>query len=192
MTEIVDLFRLEDVVKGAAFFDLKKLEHVNGEWIRRLSTDEFLAAAEPWVTGDDVPWPADRFDGAVWRDVAPLVQERLKLLSDIPVQIDWLFLAEPPEDAESWAKAMAGKVPAADLLDAVIEAYESADWEAETLKETLRVLGEERFELKLGKAQAPVRVAVTGRTVGPPLFEGLVLLGRDETLRRLRAARARL
>jgi len=139
-----------------------------------------------------VPWPADRFDGAVWRDVAPLVQERLKLLSDIPVQIDWLFLAEPPEDAESWAKAMAGKVPAADLLDAVIEAYDDADWEAETLKETLRVLGEERFELKLGKAQAPVRVAVTGRTVGPPLFEGLVLLGRDETLRRLRAARARL
>ena len=192
MAEIVDLFRLEDVVKGAAFFDLKKLEHVNGEWIRRLSTDEFLAAAEPWVTGDDVPWPADRFDGAVWRDVAPLVQERLKLLSDIPVQIDWLFLAEPPEDAESWAKAMAGKVPAADLLDAVIEAYDDADWEAETLKETLRVLGEERFELKLGKAQAPVRVAVTGRTVGPPLFEGLVLLGRDETLRRLRAARARL
>ena len=54
------------------------------------------------------------------------------------------------------------------------------------------MLGEECFELKLGKAQAPVRVAVTGRTVGPPLFEGLVLLGRDETLRRLRAARARL
>ena len=67
---------------------------------------------------------------------------------------------------------MAGKVPAADLLDAVIEAYETADWEAETLKETLRVLGEERFELKLGKAQAPVRVAVTGRTVGPPAVRG--------------------
>ena len=77
--------------------------------------------------------------------------------------------------------------------DVVVErTYDPLDWEAEALKETLRVLGEERFELKLGKAQAPVRVAVTGRTVGPPLFEGLVLLGRDETLRRLRAARARL
>jgi glutamyl-tRNA synthetase len=192
MAEIVERFRLEDVVSSPAFFDLKKLEHINGEWIRRLSTDEFLAAAEPWVTGDDIPWPADRFDESVWRAVAPLVQERLKLMADLPAQVDWLFLAEAPEDPESWEKAMAGKVPAADLLDAVIEAYDAADWEAETLKETLRVLGEERFELKLGKAQAPVRVAVTGRTVGPPLFEGLVLLGRDETLRRLRAARARL
>ena len=120
MDEIVDLFRIEDVVKGAAFFDLKKLEHVNGEWIRRLSPEAFLAAAEPWVTGDDVPWSADRFDAVVWHEVAPLVQERLKLLSDIPAQVDWLFLPEPPEDPESWAKAMAGKVPAADLLDAVI------------------------------------------------------------------------
>jgi glutamyl-tRNA synthetase len=192
MDEIVDLFRIEDVVKGAAYFDLKKLEHVNGEWIRRLSAEAFLAAAEPWVTGDDVPWSADRFDATVWHEVAPLVQERLKLLSDIPAQVDWLFLAEPPEDPVSWEKAMAGKVPAADLLDAVLAAYDPLDWEAEALKETLRSLGEERFALKLGQAQAPVRVAVTGRTVGPPLFEGLVLLGRDETLRRLRAARARL
>jgi glutamyl-tRNA synthetase len=192
MAEIVDLFRLDDVVSSAAFFDLKKLEHINGEWIRRLSTDEFLAAAEPWVTGNASPWPPDRFDGSVWRAVAPLVQERLKLMADIPAQVDWLFLADAPEDPDSWAKAMAGPVPAADLLDAVIEAYAVADWEAEVLKETLRVLGEEHFGLKLGKAQAPVRVAVTGRTVGPPLFEGLALLGRDETLRRLQAARARL
>jgi glutamyl-tRNA synthetase len=168
---------------------LKKLEHVNGEWIRRLSIDEFLAVAEPWVT-DDVPWPADRFDPDVWRAIAPLVQERLKLLAEIPTQIDWLFLVEPHDDAASWDKAMGDT--AADLLDAVVDAYTEVEWEAETLKETLRLLGEERFELKLGKAQAPVRVAVTGRTVGPPLFEGLVLLGRDETLRRLRAARARL
>jgi glutamyl-tRNA synthetase len=190
MAEIVEKFALDDVVKSAAFFDLKKLEHVNGEWIRRLSLDEFLAAAEPWVTGPEVPWPADRFDPEVWRALAPLVQERLKLLADLPVQIDWLFLVEPPDDPASWDKAMGATAP--DLLDAVVEAYTDAEWDAEVLKETLRVLGEERFELKLGKAQAPVRVAVTGRTVGPPLFEGLVLLGRDETLRRLRAARDRL
>ena len=190
MAEIVDLFRLEDVVSSSAFFDLKKLEHLNGEWIRRLSVEEFLAAAEPWVTGADAPWPAERFDVEVWRAIAPLVQERLKLLADLPVQVDWLFLAEPPDDPASWDKAM-GET-SADLLDAVIEAYAVADWDPEVLKEALRSLGEERFGLKLGKAQAPVRVAVTGRTVGPPLFEGLELLGRDETLRRLRAARARL
>ncbi len=191
MAEIVELFRLDDVVKSAAFFDLKKLEHINGEWIRRLSLDEFLAEAEPWLTGDDVPWPADRFDPDAWTAMAPLVQERLKLLADLPAQVDWLFLADPPEDPASWDKAM-GTETAPALLDAVIGAYATADWDAEVLKETLRVVGEESFGLKLGKAQAPVRVAVTGRTVGPPLFEGLVVLGRDETLRRLRAARARL
>lgn len=192
MDEIIGLFRLEDVVKGAAFFDLKKLEHLNGEWIRRLSTEEFLAAAEPWLTGADTPWPAERFVRAAWEAIAPLVQERLKLLAELPAQVDWLFLADPPDDPASWDKAMGGPGPAADVLDAVTAAYETADWDAEVLKEALRELGEERFGLKLGKAQAPVRVAVTGRTVGPPLFEGLVVLGRDETLRRLRAARARL
>ncbi len=190
MDEILELFALDDVVKSAAFFDLRKLEHINGEWIRRLSRDDFLAVAEPWVTGEGVPWPADRFDPEVWRAIAPLVQERLKLLADLPAQVDWLFLVEPPDDPASWDKAMGDT--AADLLDAVIEAYTDVDWDSEALKETLRVIGEERFELKLGKAQAPVRVAVTGRTVGPPLFEGLQLLGREETLRRLRAARDRL
>jgi glutamyl-tRNA synthetase len=189
MDEIVELFRLDDVVPSAAFFDLKRLEHLNGEWVRRLSLDEFLAAAEPWVT-EHATWPADRFDPEVWRAVAPLVQERVKLLAEIPTQVDWLFLVEPHDDPASWDKAMGES--SADLLDAVVDAYGEATWEAEDLKETLRLLGEERFGLKLGKAQAPVRVAVTGRTVGPPLFEGLVLLGRDETIRRLRAARARL
>ena len=189
MAEIVDLFRLEDVVPSPAFFDLKRLEHLNGEWIRRLSLDEFLEAAHPWVT-EHATWPADRFDEGTWRAIAPLVQERLKLLADIPAQVDWLFLVEPHDDPASWDKAMGD--PSADLLDAVADAYTDAEWDAEVLKETLRVLGEERFGLKLGKAQAPVRVAVTGRTVGPPLFEGLVLLGREETLRRVRAARARL
>jgi glutamyl-tRNA synthetase len=184
MEEIVELFSLEDVVKGAAFFDLQKLEHLDGEWMRRLSLDEFLVAADPWVSG------LEGFDPERWRAIAPLVQERVKTLAEVPAQVDWLFAAGPPDDPDSWAKAM--KEPAAELLDAVIEAYEDAEWDAEVLKETLRALGEERVGLKLAKAQAPVRVAVTGRTVGPPLFEGLVLLGRDETLRRLRAARARL
>ena len=194
MTEIVELFDLADVNQAPAFFDLKKLEHVNGEWIRRMSTDEFLAAAEPVVTADDVPWPADRFDAATsGRAMAPLVQERVKRLAEIPSHVDWLFTADPPDDPDSWEKAMVrGKAPAADLLDAVTEAYADIDWDADTLLETLRALGEERFEVKLGKSQAPVRVAVTGRVVGPPLFEGLELLGREETLRRLRAARERL
>ena len=82
-------------------------------------------------------------------------------------------------------------IRSAALLAEVIAAYDTAEWEHDSLKETLEAIGD-GFQLKLGKAQAPVRMAVTGRTVGPPLFESLVLLGREETLRRLCSALARV
>jgi glutamyl-tRNA synthetase len=80
---------------------------------------------------------------------------------------------------------------AGDVLLDTIDAFEAVPWQADDLKSTLTRVGESRG-LKLNKAQAPVRVAVTGRTVGPPLFESLELLGRERTLGRLRAAHARL
>lgn len=81
--------------------------------------------------------------------------------------------------------------PASDILDRARTAFAAADWSAATLHAELRAIGES-FGLKLGKAQAPVRVAITGRSVGPPLFESLVLLGREATLARLDTALARL
>jgi len=75
------------------------------------------------------------------------------------------------------------------LLGDVIAAYRDVRWTADDLKAALEVVME-TYSIKLGKAQAPVRVAVTGRSVGPPLFESLEVLGRDETLRRLAAAEA--
>jgi glutamyl-tRNA synthetase len=80
---------------------------------------------------------------------------------------------------------------AADLLEAVVAGYANAPWDAGSLKSALEVLGAERG-LKLGRAQAPVRVAVTGRSVGLPLFESLEVLGRERTVARLRAALTRL
>ena len=180
LDEIVEMFRLEDVTKAPAFFDLKKLDSFNGDWARLLDPEDFIERATPWVA--DI----DGFDPERFSRIAPLVQERVKTLADVPEHVDWLFLSEPPTDPDSWAKAMNG--PAAEVLDATIADYEDADWEADVLHETLRSIGE-GLDLKLGKAQAPVRVAVTGRTVGPPLFESLVLLGREETLRRMRTAR---
>jgi glutamyl-tRNA synthetase len=183
MDEIVELFRLEDVTKAPAFFDLKKLDSFNGEWTRRLDPADFRERATPWVT--DI----HGFDPQLFSQVAPLVQERVKTLAEVPEQVDWLFLPEPPTDEKAWEKGMKG--PAAQILDATVDAYAEIPWEADALHDELREIGE-GFDLKLGKAQAPVRVAVTGRTVGPPLFESLVLLGRDETLRRLRTARDQL
>jgi glutamyl-tRNA synthetase len=193
MDEIIDTFRLEDVTRSAAFFDLKKLAHVNGEWIRRLSVDEFIAAAEPWMTGAGAPWPAERFDEGSWRAIAPLVQERVSTLDESPGYVDWLFLVDPPTDEKSWEKVMVkGSAVAVAVLDDAIAAFEDVAWEADSIKASLFEDIAARHELKPGKAQAPVRVAALGRTVGPPLFESLELLGRDETLRRLRIARTRL
>ena len=84
---------------------------------------------------------------------------------------------------------MTGEAPA--ILDATLAAYEIGPWEAPVLKDALEAIGAE-LGLKLAKAQAPVRVATMGRTVGLPLFESLVLLGRERTLARLRTARGRL
>jgi glutamyl-tRNA synthetase, bacterial family len=187
-------FRLTDVNPSPAFFDEKKLRAFNGEYIRALSTEEFIAACQPWLTGTETipppPWRPEEFDPAAFAAVAPLAQTRIAVLSEIVTNVDFLFLESPLIDEASWAKAM--KEGAADLLDDAIAAYEALpDWAPEPLKAALEEVGNRRG-LKLGKAQAPVRVAVTGRSVGLPLFESLAVLGRDRTLARLRAARARL
>ncbi|HET9517475.1 MAG TPA: glutamate--tRNA ligase, partial [Actinoplanes sp.] len=187
-------FRLEEVNPSPAFFDEKKLRAFNGEYIRALDAEEFAAVCAPWLGGTDTipapPWRPEAFDATVFAKVAPLAQTRIAVLSEIVANVDFLFLDEPVADDASWAKAM--KDGAADLLDAAAAAFTAlADFTAEPLKAALEAVAAERG-LKLGKAQAPIRVAVTGRTVGLPLFESIEVLGRERTLARLAAARARL
>ena len=184
-------FRLEDVNHSPAFFDLKKLAAFNGEYIRAMSPAEFLEAARPWLTAADAPYPVDRFDEAVFLAMAPHIQPRCVTLADAPGLVDFLFQPEVAVDAEAWAKAT-GSAETVAVFRGALAAYEGlGEWTADALKAGLEAVGETNG-LKLGKAQAPVRVAVTGRTVGPPLFESLECLGRDETLRRLRLAAALL
>jgi glutamyl-tRNA synthetase len=125
----------------------------------------------------------------VFRRLAPLVQERVAVLSEVWPMVDFVFLDEPPADEVSWDKTM--KDAAADVLDGALEAFAACEWSGPVLKDTLQAVGE-GLGLNLKKTQAPVRVAVTGRTVGPPLFESLEVLGRERTMTRLVAARARL
>jgi glutamyl-tRNA synthetase len=192
--EIVELFDIATVSQAPAFFDRKKLEHFNGEYIRALTLDDFIARAEPFVTGSWALWPPDSFDPIVFRSMAPLVQERVKVLSEIANYVDFLFVADDDLvfDAPSWEKVMVkGRDKAEVMLDGMIEAFETCDWDVATLDTTLFGFGE-AHEIKKGQAQAPIRVAVTGRSVGPPLLESLVELGRARTLARLRTARAAL
>jgi glutamyl-tRNA synthetase len=186
--DIVAEFRLEDVTKAAAFFDHQKLDHINGEYIRALPVATFVRESLPWLETDP-PWPPERFDPDVFDRMAPLVQERVKTLAEVPEMVDFLFVDEPVIDDKSWQKAM--KPPAAAVLDDAIAEYAKCEWEPETLHEVTLKVGE-RHGLKLAKAQAPIRVAVTGRSVGPPLFESLAVLGRVRVLDRLQAARAGL
>jgi len=181
-SSIEQTFRLEDVNHSPAFFDLKKLAAFNGEYIRSLSIAELVAACEPWL-------PAE-WDRAVFAEMAPHIQPRLVTLADAPGVVDFLFLEEPEIDEASWMSTMTTEYARSLLADAVV-AFETVDWSADALKVALEdvMVG---YELKLGKAQAPVRVAVTGRTVGPPLFEALEVMGRDEALRRMRSALDRL
>jgi glutamyl-tRNA synthetase len=187
--EMVAEFRIEDVNQSAAFFDVKKLRAFNGEYIRAMPLEEFVAACQPWLEPSAAPWPPERFDPEVFAQLAPLAQTRVALLSEITAMVDFAFLPEPAMDEASWAKAMTE--PAADLLADVAAAYAVAPWQPDALRERLEAVGTS-YGLSLGKAQAPVRVAVTGRTVGLPLFESLTVLGRAETLRRIDSARERI
>ena len=192
MAEIIEQFRLEDVNKAPAFFDIAKLEHFNGVYIRELDPATFLAALEPHLTGDDVPWPPDRYRPEVIAAMAPLVQEKLRTLDGIIPQVDWLFLAEPIIDDQSWEKAVVRGKAAHEILDATIAALTDCPWDPEAVKDAVFAAGEAQG-VNRSKSQAPVRVAVTGRSVGPPLFEPMVHhLTRQEVLQRLQTARSRL
>jgi glutamyl-tRNA synthetase len=192
MSEIIDLFELEDVNKASAFFDTKKLSHFNGEYIRALTVDEFVDLSMPWLAGDDAPWPSDRFDREVFERMAPFVQERVTVLSEVPGYVDFIFLAEPPIDEAAWEKVMVkGRDTAVTMLDAALSLLGSCDWNAGVIGEAMIGFADQH-EIKRKNAQAPIRVAITGRSVGPPLWESIEVLGRDESMRRLQAARDRV
>ncbi|MFL6054359.1 MAG: glutamate--tRNA ligase [Actinoallomurus sp.] len=182
-------FRLEDVNPSPAFFDVKKLRAFNGEYIRALPVEDFTARCAPWLQAPYAPWSPEQYDSEVFAQLAPLAQTRVAVLSEITAMVDFAFLDEPVIDEASWKKAM--KDPAADILRGALESFQDAEWTAEGLKARAEEIGA-RYGLKLGKAQAPIRVAVTGRTVGLPLFESLAVIGRDRTLARVRAALDRL
>ena len=183
-------FDVVDVKPSPAFFDVKKLDALNAEYIRTLPLATFVSDALPWLELDP-PWPPERFDLGLFERVAPHVQQRVRILSEVAATVDFLFLEEPKMDPAAWEKAVVRSPGAAGLLADAAAAYATVDWDPAALHEVTAAMAE-RHGLKLAKAQAPVRVAVTGRTVGLPLFESLAALGRPRTLERLRRATERL
>ena len=190
--EIVEQFRLEDVTPSPAFFDVKKLQHINAEYIRALPVDEFLRRVRPFLTrGEEA--------AAALAPLAELVQERVRLLTEVEPMIAFLLDDEPERDEASWTKAMVKGKAAPEMLAASIAELDAiTDWTAAAIRSAVEAaavtagLVNDEGHAQLSKAQGPVRVATTGRSVGPPLFESLEALGRDRTLVRLRGAAGEL
>ncbi len=211
LAKLIENFRIEDVQSSPAFFDVRKLTHMNGVYIRELPTDAFIEASLPWVhpqpgqwsagewqdpdSGSNAvagpPWPAERFDPDVYARMAVVVQERVAVLSDVPALVDFFFVDDPTVDPDSWQKAIARDEVASLILSDALDAYATCEWTRDVLHDTTAAIGL-AHNRALGKAQAPIRVAVTGKRVGPPLFESLEVLGREETRRRITLALDRL
>jgi glutamyl-tRNA synthetase len=191
LAEIVELFRLEDVTPSPAFFDVKKLQAFNADHVRALAPAEFRDRVRPFLSTEAA--------AVALEPLAELVQERVRLLTEVEPMIAFL-LDEPLDvDEEAWEKAMVKGKAAAEMLTAATRLLEELPaWDASGIRSAVEASAVEaglvnaEGQPQLSKAQGPVRVATTGRSVGPPLFEALEALGRDRTLERLRAARARL
>jgi len=191
IAEIIELFDLNDVNSAPAFFDLKKLDHINGEYIRALSPEEFARRVQPFME-QSAPWPAERFDEQRWLRMLPSVQERCRVLSEAAPMLDYLFLEDPAVDEAVWEKHIANGRMVPDILDAVISGLATVDSDGEAIGELVLGLAEDMEGINKKRAQMPVRVSVTGRAVGPPLWESMVELGREECIRRLHSTRSKV
>jgi glutamyl-tRNA synthetase len=172
--ELIERFSLDRVVASPATFDYQKLDWMNGVYLRNLQPDEYAHFLLRWLEEHGYDWPPERV-----RASAPLVQEKIEKFSQYPDFVRFLFEdVQPPVGVDERIVRTA-----AERL-AVLE-----QWDAATIEEALRALVEELGE-KPRTAFQPIRLAVTGATVSPGLFESLELLGREQSLERLNAAAA--
>ena len=190
LDELAQRFELSKVHKGGAIFDRDRLDHLNGVYIRALTDEQLALRLRPWI-------PDAVADEGLLRMV-PLVKERLVKLGDVVELLG--FAWEPDEVVASWyapellipkksgpADAAGALSGARSVLADVLDADFSADLLEQRFREAAAASG-----MKVGDFFSPLRVAVTGRTVSPPLFASLELLGRDRSLARVDVALAKL
>jgi glutamyl-tRNA synthetase len=172
--ELIERFSLERVVSSPATFDYKKLDWMNGVYLRNLQPDEYAHFLCRWLHEHEFGWPEDRVHAT-----APLVQEKIEKFSQYPDFVRFFFEdVEPPAGADPT------------VCRAALERLEGVEeWAAPVLEGELRALADELGQ-KPRQAFQPIRLAITGSKISPGLFESLELLGKAESLRRLRAAAA--
>lgn len=186
--ELIEHFSLERVGKTPAIFNRDKLEWMNGVYLRRLGHDEFVEEAMPFLDRDlpdSVGRPLDR---AFVSRVLSLIQERAKTLGEVPELARLFFLSELQYDA---GLLLSGKSDAQSAIGALTVAAqrveEAATWDAAALEGILRPLATD-LNFSTGKFFGLLRVAVTGCTAAPPLFQTMAVLGKEKCLKRLDTA----
>jgi glutamyl-tRNA synthetase len=183
--EMVAAFDVENVNPNPARFDHKKAESINGDHIRLLAPADFVERLKPYLT-DFVSDPASPEQQERLVQAAPLVQERMQVLSEAPGMLGFLFVGDDAYPFEDDALATL-KDDAAEVLAASVSALDDVDdWRTERIEEQLRMALIDGMGLKPRLAFGPLRVAVSGRRVSPPLFESMEILGKESTLARLR------
>ncbi len=187
LDEMVTAFDVADVNSNPARFDQKKADALNAEHIRLLSEDDFTARLAAYF---DVHGHRTGLDEAQFAEAAQLVQTRIVVLGDAWDLLKFLNDDEFVLDEKSASKEL--RADAVPVLDAALAALENiGQWSTADIESALKASLLEGLELKPRKAFGPIRVAATGASVSPPLFESLELLGRERSLRRLRAGRDR-
>jgi glutamyl-tRNA synthetase len=188
---MVEAFDVTRVSANPARFDLKKAEAINATHLRALPVDQFIERVTPFLVqagliGETPTAEQQRILTAI----APLAQERMIVLSDAVGLLRFLFVDDVEIDPAAADKQLAG-TDAVEVLDAATTALtDLAEWTTPAIEAALKEALVDGLGRKPRQAFGPVRVAVSGRTVSPPLYESIELLGRDLTLRRLAAARA--
>lgn len=188
MDELAQVFELSGISKSPAIFDIEKLKYFNAEYIRAMSTEDFARVAEPYIR------QAVKSENYSAADIAALLQQRTEVLTDIPEKLDF-FDTLPEYDAELFVhkKSKSTRESALKVLGEIIPAFEALpEWTDELLLPAMTGLAE-RMEVKNSVVMWPVRIAAAGKAVTPGgAVEICCILGREETLRRLRIAAEKL
>jgi glutamyl-tRNA synthetase len=186
MQELVDLFTVERVNSSPARFDMKKLEAINGDKIRALTIEDFLARALPFLLKDGVISGTDA-EIAVVKSALPIIQERIARMNEVTAMLKFLFVEQLSFEPESEAKIK--EEPSQHVVQKALEALQDLqNWNHSEIEAKLRAVLLDEMGLKPRLAFGPVRIAVTGSHISPPLFESMELLGKERSLARLQAA----
>jgi len=182
--ELIKHFSLERVGKTAAIFNKEKLEWMNGVYLRKLSLGEFVQQAMPFLDRD-LPESVERpLDNSYVSQVIPLIQERAKTLTEVSQLASFFFLDELQYDTGLFLKGrLDAKSSAKAIMVASQKLEEVTTWDATTLENILRPLATE-LNLSPGEFFGLLRIAVTGRTAAPPLFQTMAVLGKEKCLKR--------